>query len=412
MRKSLKKRFILVTTLLSFVILLALMVLVNIYNYRSLVKSSGNYLEEIISSEDTLDFQEISPWLKRYENFYVIDYNSRLRDRDNYAEMMNLLRETHVTDTDLDFGSMDNYEQLRNLILDTQGSVDTSQMSGIYGDYRFYKDGTTGKLYLMNIKMNYEYFNDMIWNSIIILFVATGVVFVIAYIISPYAIKPIVESVEKQKKFITNASHELKTPLSIIVSNIELLEYDYRQTQELKNIKLATDRLKYLSEDLLTLAKLNENEKIVRNDFDLSLLANEIVDHYENSLMKKACSLEKRIVEGITISADERDYIKLFTILLDNTVKYAVDNTNIIFKVTKNGKKVIVETVNRAYGLERRRYDEIFERFTRIDKHRNKEIGGNGIGLAIVKSLVEKYKGKVSAFCDGENLIITIEMYV
>ncbi len=389
MNNKLKKRFIITSTFVSFIILSLILFFVNYYNYQALAYSSELYLNEVIDNEEEIEFEKISSFIKRYENIYIVDY--KFKSMSNFKHM-------HLKE--------------KNMLRRTRNILNMPQSSGVYKNYRFYKDDKKEKLYLINIKMTYPYFYHMMKNSIVILVISMIVVYILSYFLSSYAIRPIIKSNEKQKQFITDASHELKTPLSVIVSNIDLLEYDYEDNKYLYNIKQATNRLNYLINDLLSLARLDENKKKHFEQFNVSLLANEIIEQYENNLKKKNCSLETFIEDDITINANKEECIKLFTILLDNMLKYSTDDSPLTFKLKKKGKRLFIETINESENLEKSSYDEIFERFTRLDSHRNHQDGGNGVGLAILRSIVEKYHGKTRAVSDGQRMVIKVEMPV
>ncbi len=385
MNNKLRRRFILTSTLISFIVLSLIMIFINMMNYRTFLSDRDDYLNDFLAQRSHVNFEQINPHIKKYNDIYVIDYQKGLKK--------------------LAIGHRN--QALKNILAKIEAS---SKTKGIFKNHRFYNDKHKKILYLVNTQRQNKYFFATLANSIGILFMATLIVFILSYLLSPYAIKPIVENQQKQRQFITDASHELRTPLTIITTNVELMEYDLQDNRYLNNIKSATSRLSYLIGDLLTLAKLDENQKDVYQQFDFSDVVSEIIEKYQALLSAKNCTINYTIDHPIICHANREEYIKIINILMENINKYASENTEVILNLTKKSKHLIIETINCAENLEKRDYNQIFERFTRLDNHRNTASGGNGIGLSILKSIVEKYHGKTNASSDGVTLHIVVEM--
>lgn len=384
MDKKLKKRFIITSTLVTFIIISVIVFFINISNYRAFLNTSSDYLKEFVLAADPAEFEEINSFIKKYDDIYIVNYESNVRGKIRH-----------------------NHRRILNIV---EGINRLSQVEGIYRNYRFYKDELTKKIYLVNIKRNHHYFYSTLANSLIVLIISVLGVLILSYFLSGYAIKPIIESRNKQKKFITDASHELKTPLAIIISNIELLEYDLEGNKYLKNIKLASNRLNLLVNDLLSLAKLDEQRKKSYTKFDLSNIARDISEYYGGILLQKGCTLITSIESHLFIKANEDELIKVINILLENTLKYSSDDTEVLFNVYKNSKSIFIETINNAKNLEKRDYNEIFDRFTQLDMSRNNGNRGSGIGLSILSTIIENHNGKVKAVSDGNRLKIIISI--
>ncbi len=381
MNNKLRKRFVIVSTLISFIVLGLIIAFINVSNYRTFLKDRDDYLKEFLDSKADIRNERINSYIKRYDDIYVIDYNKNIRKtiNDRRAEVLKKL---------------------------ANRASNASNRKGVLDKYRFFNDKANKKVYLVNMQRGYKVFYSTLINSIIVLILAMIFVFILSYLLSGYVIKPIVESQEKQKKFITDASHELRTPITIIKTNSDVLEYDLKDNRSVQNIKSAANRLNYLVNDLIALAKLGENKKAVYEKFDSSNVANEVITKYSAALTKKGCTLSAEVESKIIISAVREEFIKMINILMDNASKYSSPDTEIIFKLYKKQSKLYIETINYAKGLEHRDYKEIFDRFTRLDNHRNIESGGSGIGLSILKSIASKYGGSVSANSDGTTLKI------
>ncbi len=381
MNNKLRKRFVIVSTLISFIVLGLIIVFINVSNYRTFLKDRDDYLKEFVDSKVDIRNEMINSYIKKYDDIYVIDYNKNIRKaiNDRRAEAL---------------------KKLANRV------SKATNRKGVLDKYRFFNDKANKKIYLVNMQRGYKVFYSTLTNSVIVLVLAMIFVFILSYLLSGYVIKPIVESQKKQKKFITDASHELRTPITIIKANTDVLEYDLKDNRSVQNIKSAADRLNFLVNDLISLAKLGENKKSLYEKFDSSSVANEVLAKYNAALTKKGCTLSAEVESKVIISAVREEFIKMINILMDNASKYSTPDTEIIFKLYKNENKVCIETINYAKGLERRDYKEIFDRFTRLDSHRNVESGGSGIGLSILKSISNKYGGNVNAKSDGVTLKI------
>ncbi len=210
-------------------------------------------------------------------------------------------------------------------------------------------------------------------------------------------LKPLRDTIDKQREFVSNASHELKTPISIISANADVLSAD-TDNKWIDNIKSQTERMSVLVEDMLSLAKIDEGQKKLKVEkFNLS---NEVL---ENALPFDAVAFEKGKTLNIDIQPDityngDRDSVKqIVNILLDNAVKHADKNGEITLTLKKDGNKTIITFFNTGSQIPEENADKIFERFYRGDSSRSRESGGSGLGLAIAKSIADTNKWKISA---------------
>ncbi len=389
MKNKLKKRFVIITTLISFIVISIIIFFINMYNYKFFIQTGKDYLKDFLENKEQLEIEEINPYFSRHEDIYILSYGEH-SDVELRRERQEMHRRMYIL--------------LTRLLKDKRGE-------GIYKNYRFYNDRQAKVLYLFNVGRTYKYYYKTLRSSLLILLLSTLIVFLLSYVLSGYAIKPILKNQNKQKKFITDASHELKTPLSIIKANIELLECNNKDNKYVNNIRTATERLNYLADDLLSLAKLDESKREDYDDFDFSVIAKEILEYYEDVLLsEKNCALISEVDNVLDCYASEKDYIKIINILLDNAYKYANNGTEVSFKIYKRAKRIFIESVNYASNLKKREYNEIFDRFTRLEFAKSESKKGSGIGLSIVKSIVESYNGNVNASSDGERLKIAIDM--
>ena len=235
-------------------------------------------------------------------------------------------------------------------------------------------------------------------------------VFLLVVIFSRMVFRPVEESIQKQKRFITDASHELKTPLTIIDANTEVMEMESGESQWTKSTRKQIQRLSGLVQQLVTLSRLDEEKGLEEKcEFNLSEAVSECVQPYESLAQTREKNLTLNIEEDITYTGDERSIRQLAGILMDNAVKYSSENGNITLTLKKKGKKIFLEVYNDADDLPQGKLDVLFERFYRLDSSRNSGTGGSGIGLSVAKAIVQAHKGKITAENkNGRGLTITV----
>lgn len=233
--------------------------------------------------------------------------------------------------------------------------------------------------------------------SIFIAIIAMIVVFIIVYLLSGKAIEPILRNFEKQKRFITDAGHELKTPLAAISANADVLTLTVGKNDSINRIKKQTRQLNALIQEMLTLAKLEDYEK--KSEFskvDLSLLMKDVILELEPIAENSNKKLLINIEDDICIFGDNFGLQHLISVLLDNAIKYCTDKGTITARLSRSGKKILMEIRNTGNvdGVED--LNRLFDRFYRADKSRSKATGGFGIGLSIAKAVVENHHGEIS----------------
>lgn len=231
-------------------------------------------------------------------------------------------------------------------------------------------------------------------------------VFLLVLFWSKKIFKPVAESYEKQKRFITDASHEIKTPLTIIDANTEVIEMESGESEWTRNTRDQVKRLTALTNQMVVLSRLDENpepEEMI--EFNMSDVAYEVIDHFVALSEVTGKKIKMEIQDGITYKGDENSIRQLISIFVDNAMKYAVQTEPIDISLKRDGRKIRFMLRNLTDGMQEGTQDILLERFYRPDSSRNSETGGSGIGLSLAKSIVEVHKGKITAKCDGEGYI-------
>ena len=228
--------------------------------------------------------------------------------------------------------------------------------------------------------------------------------------LSRRAIEPIAESMEKQRQFITDAGHELKTPLAIILSNTEAMELYQGESKWSRNIREQVGRLDGLTKNLLLLSRMEEySENVVRESLDLGELAQKMAEPFREPLALRGITLRTELPGKIQISANREQIERLLSVLLENALKYASDNGEVAvsLRCKNDGRrfKAVLRVENICAELPGVAPEALFERFRRGDEARTRKKGGYGIGLAVAKACAEANNGSIRAIYEEPNRI-------
>lgn len=214
--------------------------------------------------------------------------------------------------------------------------------------------------------------------------------------LTSWLIKPVKESFDKQKQFIADASHELKTPLSVIVASSEAIDIDEKNSKWLKNIKYETNRMNLLISKLLSLAKSEQRKKVRLVNNNLSKIVELSLLTFEERAYEKNIKFNYDIEDNIFMLMDEDSIKELVEILLDNAIKHSKKKGTINLYLKKDGQ-IILLIENEGEAIPKGEEEKIFERFYRVDKARSGKDNRYGLGLAIAKNIVLLHKGKIKA---------------
>ena len=232
---------------------------------------------------------------------------------------------------------------------------------------------------------------------------------VMIVLFSKKAMAPVIESDRRQKQFITDASHELKTPVTVIRTSLRVLEMEVGKQKWIDKATAQTDKLAGLIDSLVTLSRMNEGEYTFRpTDFDLSEALEETAASFKDFAEENGHTLEIRIEPDVRLCGDAYAVRQLASVLLDNAVKYAADGSPIVFSLEKEKKGVRIRTRNACDDLNAEDLDRLFDRFYRADPSRNSAKSGFGIGLSIAKSICEAHDGSIRAETDDGSSVAFI----
>lgn len=417
MIRDLRKKFILVAMLSTMLVLTAIMGVVNFSNYREMLdrademtalleQNDGKFPEE--PSRHEQDDTETPPAKPENDEKNKSRFSVETPFETRYFTVT-VDENGEVTDCDLDRIAAVDEETAEEYTQTAQQKNKTTGFQGIYR-YRVTETEDGAKYVFLDCRREISNFRTVLVTTISVSLLGLAAVFVLVVIFSRMVFRPVEESIQKQKRFITDASHELKTPLTIIDANTEVMEMESGESQWTKSTRKQIQRLSGLVQQLVTLSRLDEEKGLEEKcEFNLSEAVSECVQPYESLAQTREKNLTLNIEENLTYTGDERSIRQLAGILMDNAVKYSSENGNITLTLKKKGKKIFLEVYNDADDLPQGKLDVLFERFYRLDSSRNSGTGGSGIGLSVAKAIVQAYKGKITAENkNGRGLTITV----
>lgn len=400
MIKALQKKFIITAMTAISVLIVFLLGAINTVNIVSVSRATKQTLEIISQSEG--DFHKLKPIndeprLEPPQNFKSGEKNAYDTFMSSNFFVVRFNSNGDTVKIDVSRTSTVNEDDAQALALDV---INAEKHEGKTGKYRFKLSTTTngGKVavFLDTTNETVSYLR-ILFLSLFIGTVCWALMLAFVVLLSKKAIKPIAENIEKQKQFITNAGHEIKTPIAIIRSNTEAMELYNGENKWSKNIKAQIARLNGLMNNLLLLAKMDENIGIT---FSENLRVGEMLEallvNFKQPAENKKAKLTAEIDSAATISFDKAQLEQLLSIMLDNAIKYVDEQGKIHISLQKNEKCVQAVFFNTCTDLPDVEPYRLFDRFYRGDMARTQKSGGYGIGLSVAKSIIDANGGTIS----------------
>ena len=284
--------------------------------------------------------------------------------------------------------------------------------TGFVGAYRYQavqqEDGTVWCIFL-DCSRDLGNFASFLTASIVISLAGLVLVFALVFALSRIAIRPVVESYQKQKEFITDASHEIKTPLAVISAANEVQEMEQGETEWSRSIAEQVRRLSALTEQLVQLARMDEGAaSFSKGDVDFSSVVAEAADPFKQVAEQRGKSLSLETDPEVRVQGDSPALAQVVELLLDNATRYAKEGSQIELSLHKRGRKAQLVVSNEVDRMPEGDLDRLFERFYRDDSSRSSQTGGSGVGLSVVRSVAEAHGGSAKASAQGDRILFTI----
>ena len=238
----------------------------------------------------------------------------------------------------------------------------------------------------------------VIISSILLLIIGIMLAYILSKKIATLIVQPVAQTFNKQREFISDASHELKTPLAVISANADVLEGDIGKNKWLSYIQKETDNMSKLINELLLLTKIENIDKLRKPEkFNMSEHIELIISSFESMAFEKNVKLENKIEKDvITEKFNKEDITHILSTLIDNAIKHTEEKKKVIIELKKNKDNIEINVKNKGIEIPISEREKIFDRFYRIDKSRNRNEKRYGLGLAIAKSTVLKNNGTIS----------------
>ena len=281
--------------------------------------------------------------------------------------------------------------------------ADSGKQSGSEGNLAFYAADKSG--YMLVTFMDNTVINESAATLLRYTFIFGGVALIVFFFISLFLakniVRPLEESYRKQKQFISDAGHELKTPVSVVNANAELLAREIGENQWLSNIQHENERMGVLVKQLLELARAeNVEPQMERLDFS-HLVCGEVLP-FESVAFEAGLLIESRIQERIWTEGSSAELKQMLSILIDNAIRHSSGGENVTVSLSKAHGDAMLSVTNTGDEIPETQRERIFERFYRADEARNSESAHYGLGLAIAKAIIGSHRGSIKVFChDG-----------
>ncbi len=303
-----------------------------------------------------------------------------------------------VSDVGLDYIATVTSDEAQTM---AEAALAAGRAYGRSGVYRWHvyqdSDGNSAVVFLYARDV-YQNIRELLLASLAVAVVSIAAVFALVLLLSRRAIRPFAENMEKQKRFITDASHELKTPLTIISASADLLELTTGENEWLTSIRNQLRRLTRLVADLVSLSRLDEEKPpLTMVDFPLSDAVIDAASVFAGPAEAAGKRLALEVEQGLRLTGDEGSIRQLTGILLDNAVKYCDSGGEIVLSLRRQKRNPVLSVSNPCASLPDGDMNRLFDRFYRADASRSSETGGYGIGLSIARAIVEAHRGRITA---------------
>lgn len=399
MIKKLQKKFISITAAALFAVILLVLTAVNgiffFQSNRQLDRRLDLIMSEKLHSPQEskgIEKREDRPWntLPRFEDHLLIRDDGCIICLDEAGNILEIRQD-----------AAKNYSK-ENLAAITAALLKKERSRGWHRYFKFRiithvgADGKTVTMIgLINASSDLYAVFSMLLISTVIGIVSFLLVLLITILASGHAVKPIAESYARQKQFVTDAGHELKTPLTVISANSELARMIYGDSEWFDSIDRQVGKMNGLVRSLITLARMDEEQKPVFTVFSLSDAVYDTAKSFEGLLHSQGKLITFDIAENIEYTGDESKLRQLVSILMDNAVKYCDPDGKVTVKLLRD-RQVRLQIINDFADVADCELDKLFQRFYRADKARTPD-GSYGLGLSIAKSVVDLHKGEIQA---------------
>ena len=407
MIRSLRRRFLLIAMASLVGTLTVLCLAINI-GYRCLSTGQSDTILSLIYRSDGQFFPP-DGLADPYSGGFQITRETPFETR-YFMVRLSPLRE--VTAIDLDHIAALDRQMVLSSVADILASGRASGYTGYYRYAVFDEPGGGSTIIVLDRFLQLQGANNVLRISVLVSLACAGIVFVLLLVLSGRVIRPFAENLERQRQFVTDASHELKTPVAIIAANTGLLQADLGDNRWLESTQTQVSRLDRLIRDLIELARTEETqaEEGAFAPVPLSELAARAVEDFVPLARAEGRELVCALASGITVTGEEDKLTRLCGLLLDNAVKYCDPDGTIRVELTRRGRAALLSVSNPCASLDPAQLPRLFDRFYRADPSRSRGSGGYGIGLSTARAIVTRHRGKLTARCADGVVTFTVQL--
>lgn len=407
MIKALQKKFVFTAMIAVSLLLLILLGTINVINIVMVRTETDKTLDMISEADGNFERVKPPPNFAPPSDFRVEPKDERDKFLSSNFFIVKLNENGQIFFTDVSRTSLVDEASAEELALKV---LDEGTSAGKAGKYRY--QISNSRIDNETVIVFLDTSEDILsYVRVLLLSGGVGIVcwilmLVIVMLLSKKAIRPIAENIEKQKQFVTNAGHEIKTPLAIIIANTEAMELYNGENKWSKNIREQTARLNGLMKNLLLLAKMDESAaEVIKSEISLSELVSKNIRDFTEPLNLRNITLQAEVQPNVMIKADKEQMSQLISILFDNASKYTNDAGTVIVSLQKSDKCIELRIKNSCENLPDISPYKLFDRFYRDDKARTQKKGGYGIGLSVAQSIAEANKGSITAGYENPNFV-------
>lgn len=409
MIKRLQYKFILVTMVALIIVMTIVVAGINLvsnyrYNYEAdqflqILSENDGQLPPLESIDMPLHGLFGLPFRITQETLYEMRYLFIKVDRLGTITQVNIDKTIPVT----------SYEAIKM----AKQILTTSSKKGYIEDFRYLvsDQGSGNMLLFLDCTNSLARQKSLLGISTIVGIISIILVLVIVAAFSKQVIRPFVENAEMQKRFITDAGHELKTPLAIIAVNTEVMEMQAGKNEWTDAIHHQISRLDDLIRRLLSLSRLNEQQLAEQNliNINISEMAQNIIDEFKILIESRGKSLTWEIDNDLHIRGEASSIEQLLSILIDNAISHSTENGQILFSLKSEQEQIKCQISNACDTFDVYSINRLFDRFYRVDSSRARSSGGFGIGLSIARTIVENHKGKITVdSADNHSIVFKV----
>lgn len=426
MIKKLKIKFI-VLAMASLAVLLSLIVSgMNILNYENVIRDADARLEVISENSERLldDKPDFGKPFDGREPFLGRGGMGGPSMTPDEAEEARFFVVSLESDGETAYAKMDRIHSVSEdeAVSMAKEALASQKSEGFIDDFRYKLSESQGSatLTFLDCGRVLDSFRSFLRASIMMSLAGLLVVFGIICFFAERIVRPVAESYEKQRRFITDAGHEIKTPLAIIKANIDLMDMELDKddpdrselTDDLKDVDNQVKRLADLTNDLVYLSRMEESGRsLLLTEVPLSDIVSETADSFEALAREHGKRIDSEIEPAISVEGSTKELEKLLSIIIENAIKYS-SSSDINLSLKRDGRNALIELRNETETeLTNEMLSHVFDRFYRTDSSRNSETGGHGIGLSVASAIVNAHGGKVSAkTTNGHDFIVDISI--